>query len=174
MQCDMTFTAKGSSRKFCCKSCAATYSNTHRTRECTYIKQAVCLGCKQMFEYNSCNKGGKYCSNKCQQDYRFKTITIIKAKEGELNEGKTLKRVISYENGYQCQICNISSWNQAPISLHLDHIDGNSDNNHLDNLRLLCPNCHSQTETYCGRNFKNSKRATYNQRYRLRKLNITG
>lgn len=52
----------------------------------------------------------------------------------------------------QCSFCFITSWNDKPLSLHLDHIDGNHSNNEIINLRLLCPNCHSQTETYCGKN----------------------
>lgn len=51
--------------------------------------------------------------------------------------------------------CQVSTqWLDKPISLHLDHINGNPKDNRLENLRLLCPNCHSQTSTYCGRNIK--------------------
>lgn len=58
----------------------------------------------------------------------------------------------------QCAICLIAEWNSKPLALHLDHIDGDNTNNELLNLRLLCPNCHSQTETYCGKNKgKNSR-----------------
>lgn len=55
---------------------------------------------------------------------------------------------------YECAECNISEWNGQPLSLHLDHIDGDNSNNQLSNFRFLCPNCHSQTETYCGKNNK--------------------
>lgn len=55
---------------------------------------------------------------------------------------------------YKCSICGISDWMNKPISLHLDHIDGDRTNNTLENLRWLCPNCHSQTDTYAGRNIK--------------------
>jgi Zn finger protein HypA/HybF involved in hydrogenase expression len=49
----------------------------------------------------------------------------------------------------KCKECNISEWNGKPLSLHLDHINGIHSDNRLENLRILCPNCHSQTETYC-------------------------
>lgn len=51
-----------------------------------------------------------------------------------------------------CAECGIDSWNGRPIVLHLDHINGIRDDHRLENLRFLCPNCHSQTDTYCGRN----------------------
>jgi len=53
-----------------------------------------------------------------------------------------------------CAICGLNEWQGKPISLHLDHIDGNATHNVLANLRVLCPNCHSQTSTYCGKNKK--------------------
>lgn len=51
-----------------------------------------------------------------------------------------------------CEICGIDSWNDKPLTMHLDHINGDPWDHKLENLRMLCPNCHSQTSTYCGRN----------------------
>jgi RNA polymerase subunit RPABC4/transcription elongation factor Spt4 len=53
-----------------------------------------------------------------------------------------------------CEVCGISEWNGMHINMQLDHIDGNSHNHLLENLRMICPNCHSQTNTYCGKNIK--------------------
>jgi 5-methylcytosine-specific restriction endonuclease McrA len=56
-----------------------------------------------------------------------------------------------------CSICGIHMWNGKPLALHLDHINGVNDDYRIENLRLLCPNCHSQTENYAGRNIKRKR-----------------
>ena len=52
----------------------------------------------------------------------------------------------------QCSRCSLTEWLDAPISLQLHHLNGKNKDNRLENLQLLCPNCHSQTETYSGKN----------------------
>ena len=51
-----------------------------------------------------------------------------------------------------CEQCGIDQWNGQPAPLELDHCDGNRRNNTIQNLRILCPNCHAQTDTYRGLN----------------------
>ena len=53
---------------------------------------------------------------------------------------------------YKCAICGVTEWNGKTLSLELDHINGINNDNRLENLRFLCPNCHSQTTTYGSRN----------------------
>ena len=53
---------------------------------------------------------------------------------------------------YECSNCNIKDYNGKPLSLELDHINGNGHDHRLENLRWLCPNCHSQTNTFRGKN----------------------
>jgi hypothetical protein len=71
-----------------------------------------------------------------------------------------------------CELCGIDSWCDKPISLHLDHINGNNMDNRIDNLRILCPNCHSQTSTYCGNNLNKSSRSEYRNEKYLNKNNL--
>jgi 5-methylcytosine-specific restriction endonuclease McrA len=52
----------------------------------------------------------------------------------------------------ECCVCNLTTWLDKPLALQLDHTNGINNDNRLENLRLLCPNCHSQTETFAGRN----------------------
>lgn len=58
---------------------------------------------------------------------------------------------------YKCECCGLSEWLGNPIPLQLHHEDGNHNNNILENLKLLCPNCHALTDTYAGKNAKEIK-----------------
>lgn len=55
---------------------------------------------------------------------------------------------------HECSSCNLTMWKNLPIPLELDHVNGISTDNRLENLRLLCPNCHALTPTYRGKNKK--------------------
>jgi hypothetical protein len=55
---------------------------------------------------------------------------------------------------YKCYECNIKTWRKKKLVLQLDHINGIGNDHRRKNLRLLCPNCHSQTSTYAGKNNK--------------------
>lgn len=170
--CDKEFNQRNVSEKylkiFCNSSCAASYNNKHKDRVCNYKKTATCVQCNIDFLYVSSSSKGLYCSNKCHKDHMF-FQKIEEANKGLIN-GVTLKKVLISQRGNKCEWCNVSSWNGKPLTLHMDHINGNSDDNLPSNLRLLCPNCHSQTETYGGKNRKNTKRSSYMKRYRIKNL----
>ncbi len=68
---------------------------------------------------------------------------------------KLKKALIDLGVEYKCLICNLNpEWNGQKLVLQVDHIDGNGLNNCKENLRFLCPNCHSQTSTFGTRNIK--------------------
>lgn len=105
----------------------------------TFKKYAVDYGC---YKTNQAGKGIK------------KNIqTRIKNLKDYATRASVRKRIMR-DNliAYQCDECGLSEWKGKKLSLHLDHIDGNAWNHELSNLRFLCPNCHSLTETYTGKN----------------------
>lgn len=64
---------------------------------------------------------------------------------------------------YKCSICGINEWNNKPLVLRLDHINGINGDNRLDNLRWICPNCDSQLETFCrGHKYIRPKEENHN------------
>jgi Zn finger protein HypA/HybF involved in hydrogenase expression len=111
----------------------------------------TCLNCSKEFEFKRMTRN-KYCGHTCQQDFQMQE----KIKSGTAKH-KTLKRYLIKVNGNKCGCCGITDWNKKPIVLELEHIDGNSENNNLDNLSIICPNCHSQTATYKGANKGNGR-----------------
>lgn len=80
--------------------------------------------------------------------------------KGKMNI-RFVKPYILEEQEHKCSICGmLDNWNNKPLVFILDHIDGNADNNSRSNLRLVCPNCDSQLDTYKSKN-KNGARYYY-------------
>jgi predicted RNA-binding Zn-ribbon protein involved in translation (DUF1610 family) len=141
-------------RKFCDSSCAAKFNNKLRK------KYNNCLYCN-----NEINIKKKYCDNKCQQDYQYNK-RLEKCNGNLENLGhSSIRKFITEKEGYKCSECGISEWNNKKIVLELEHKDGNSENNKEENLCFLCPNCHSQTDTFKGKN-KGNGRFYRRQRYK--------
>lgn len=88
----------------------------------------------------------KYCSLVCQRtEHRAKLIAAGVASAQVI-------RTFLLKLNPTCACCRLATWLDKPIPLELDHIDGNANNQAMENLRLLCPNCHAQTPTYKGKN----------------------
>lgn len=87
-------------------------------------------------------------SNKLGQT-KYKTEDILDGKYPEFSGTRLRKRLIddgTKEN--KCEDCGINEWNGKPITCELHHIDGDHTNHRLRNLKILCPNCHSQTDSF--------------------------
>ena len=148
--CSKTFVALISeNRKYCSSTCAAKVNNQNVSRRKTITKK--CIECGDLISPN--NKD--FCSRKCRtinkEKHYFinieKGVYVFNTKQ---TEEKWVKKYLIKKHGEKCIKCG---WcekhlitNNIPIQMN--HIDGNSDNNKLNNVELLCPNCHSLTENY--------------------------
>ena len=84
---------------------------------------------------------------------QHKDILPLLKKDSVLNSNNLRLRLIRQGiKESKCEICLNTEWKNKPIPLELDHINGDRYDNRLDNLRILCPNCHAQTPTYCSKN----------------------
>lgn len=96
--------------------------------------------------------------------------TFHKRSFDQIKSRSVLKSHLILERGHRCEICQNEEWMGQKIPITIDHVDGNSDNNSKVNLRLLCPNCHAQTPTFCGKNVGNSERYTSAKAYWRRRF----
>lgn len=136
---------------FCSSSCSAKYDNTYRSRK-DRRPDIKCINCLNTVK--SSHNTQKYCSVSCQHDYKWKGIVKDIEKGDKSFSNQILKKYLLLKDD-SCSVCGITEWNNSRITLELDHINGDGTNNNMDNLRLLCPNCHSQTDTYKAKNTGN-------------------
>lgn len=110
---------------------------------------------------NNINKWATtYCSNKCQQKDRRDSKVV-----SGIASPRSIKAYLLEVRGHKCEICNYRLWNDKPIDLVYDHISGDSTDNSLENVRLICNNCDAQLSTFKNRN-KGRGRHTRRQRYK--------
>jgi len=96
-----------------------------------------------------------------KNNFLIKPLSEILVKNCEYSSNKLRKRLI--EEGlkeHNCECCGLTEWLGEPIPLELDHIDGDHYNNLIENLKILCPNCHAKTPTYRGKNKTNKNSET--------------
>ena len=120
-------------------------------------KQFICKNCGEVFS-NSNGVFQQFCCSKCSAEYRSKAkyqdyINNQESFTGREISYKWLKPFILKEQDNKCAICRLSTiWNNKELHFILDHIDGDATNNTRNNLRLICPNCDSQLDTFKSRN----------------------
>jgi DNA-binding CsgD family transcriptional regulator len=84
---------------------------------------------------------------------RYRPLEELFAVGTHVNRGQLKRRLLLLGlKEERCERCGISDWAGRPLSLALHHMNGDRLDNRIENLELLCPNCHSQTDTYSGRN----------------------
>jgi hypothetical protein len=103
----------------------------------------ICTNCNTEFSYMPSQSLGKYCSHKCRGEYmikqRFTTNVVWNKKMGHY-----LKEI----RGNKCEVCNITEHNNKPLTFQIDHVNGDRMDNRFENLKVICPNCHTQTKTW--------------------------
>lgn len=146
--------------KFCCVSCSVSYNNRKFPKRATNFSVNKCKMCD-----NDCRtKKSMYCSKSCMNSHKrlIKDQNIEQYGFGNgFYHNATIRNYLIRKNGNSCMICGQSGndWNGKPITLIVDHVDGKANNNTLDNLRIVCPNCDCQLPTYKAKNKGNSSRS---------------
>ena len=146
--------------KYCSRSCSVTMTNIGVRRHGKSLEEKTksCLNCGE-------DTLGVYCNNKCQQEYQYKKYVNewLDGKEALSLSGHIRRYLAESKEG--CWECGITQWNDKDIIIEVDHIDGNAANNNVDNLRCLCPNCHSQTDTFRNKGGRRSEARSYRKKY---------
>lgn len=157
-QCMIAFTPKDKRQKFCSHSCSATYFNALRAKP-----KLPCQHCGTPLRQNRIRL--VFCSWKCRQDAALQKWLAGEVPGSEW--GQLPKYAKEYLYSLRGRLCWECGWNQVHpvtgnIPVEIDHIDGNPTNNALENLRVLCPNCHSLTPTFRNLNPRGRKRKASN------------
>lgn len=109
---------------------------------------------KRRIQELNCSTEHFHSNNGKQSCYAKYSLDEILIKNSSYANISSLKKRLINENKleYKCACCGLTDWLGQPITLQLDHINGINNDHRLENLRFLCPNCHSQTTTYGGKN----------------------
>lgn len=145
-------------QKFCSHSCRA---KVHNKRRSIYAKYN-CLHCGKGYEQSIRLKfPKKFCNKLCDISFKKEGVYskyLALFQKGELHPRWIIRKILLRKNPY-CWKCGIAKWKGKKLSLQVDHKDGNPGNDLPKNVRLLCPNCHSITPYFGGRNRGNGRKS---------------
>ncbi len=117
-----------------------------------------CLNCDTEFMWHPSQSKGKYCCNECGINHRLNE----QIKSGNYTKANAMS-YFKRNTKYVCSVCDVSEWNGKELRLQVDHIDGNNKNDKIENYRYLCPNCHTQTDTWGVKNVSEDGRKRMNE-----------
>ncbi len=157
---------KSPSARFCGYSCSnggknnpmfgKPWSSTHTSGR--KYPDAECAYCSAVIHWRS-----RYCSSECrsahtEQKSLSRTLERILRNDSHVSSGRVKAAVLRHGLlEAKCVGCGLEEWTSSfgtSSPLQLDHINGVNTDNRLENLRILCANCHTQTDTFCGKNIK--------------------
>lgn len=161
-QCKKELTFAQKNNKYCSKSCAGIVNGTIAPKRISKYLGKNCNFC-----FVAIKRKEDFCSMKCRNNFLYmnRFLDWYYNKGDFTGSALLIKGYITMMVGYKCSECGISTYNNKPLTLHLEHKDGNAINNSRENLCLLCPNCHALTPTYGARNIGNGKRTWRKERY---------
>lgn len=137
---------KGTPR-FCSQECFGLHRNPRRSCE-------ECGNC-----IKSTRNYRRFCSVACSNKHRRGIVYDGTRSKDRALTVKEYREAAFNAFGRICVLCGIGEfWQGQPLTLQVDHINGDRYNNSLDNLRVLCPNCHSQTPTFNGKHLWKKKK----------------
>lgn len=156
---------KNKSNIFCNRSCSAKYNNKLKPSRIKPEQRFKCLNCNVEIirRPSQIAKGHtQYCSTLCMHNHRKKCNEqerMQRFKTGKLVLRSQLRKIVLKRDTHQCSCCKLTTWQNQPIPLWLDHIDGNASNNMPENLRLICLNCDALGDTFGNKNRGKGRRS---------------
>lgn len=121
-------------------------------------KPSYLITCKHCNKQKATNWPSQiYCENRCQKEFQWNERKKLIVSTNSCTNPVQARRFLVETKGHQCEICGVTEWRQQPVALVCDHINGNSNDCSLNNLRMICPNCDAQTLTYKGKNRGNGR-----------------
>lgn len=109
------------------------------------MKNGICLECQIDFSFPYGHLG-RFCSPKCRGTNKARRNKAAWYAGTNLHPNRpTIRQYLTEDRGYRCEVCGISEWQNQPLTLEVDHINGDPSNDSPENVRLICPNCHSQS-----------------------------
>lgn len=151
IQCNTNFNVRYKEQKFCSHKCCAIFNN--KKRGFKSLKQCKYCNNKMQDRINA-----KFCSIICRQQFNIKFYNLNPTK----HLPSFIRKLLLEKSDFKCSNIQCKWEGFNPITkrttLQIDHINGNSEDNSINNLRVLCPNCHSLTPTWMILNRGNGRR----------------